>query len=99
MRGVLDAIPAEHEHLFFTILKEIIRLPETGEITTRQLTILLHVKHEPDEQRRTIRGIARELQVSKPVVTRAIDTLKKLHLVEKILDPNDRRSVFVKFLA
>jgi len=43
----------------------------------------------------TVRGLAARLAVSKPVVTRALNSLAGLDLVERRVDERDRRSVFV----
>jgi len=44
----------------------------------------------------TVRGLARELGVSKSVITRALDRLSELHLAARKTDPEDRRSVIVQ---
>lgn len=43
----------------------------------------------------TVRGLAQELQVSKSVITRALDRLGELELAVRRVDPRDRRSVIV----
>jgi DNA-binding MarR family transcriptional regulator len=43
----------------------------------------------------TVRGLAAELNVSKSVVTRALDKLAELELARRRPDPADRRSVLV----
>jgi DNA-binding MarR family transcriptional regulator len=43
----------------------------------------------------TVRGLAQELQVSKSVITRALDRLGELELAARRVDPRDRRSVIV----
>ena len=44
----------------------------------------------------TVRGLAAELNVSKPAITRALDRLKELDLARRKVDPLDRRSVLVQ---
>ena len=44
----------------------------------------------------TVRGLARELGVSKSVITRALDRLSELQLAARKTDPEDRRSVIVQ---
>src|SRR4051812_12053691 len=44
----------------------------------------------------TVRGLAAELRVSKPAITRALDRLGELDLARRKLDPLDRRSVLVQ---
>lgn len=63
------------------------------DLTGRQLSILLIVSGEDNEQ--TIKTITEELKISKPTVSRAVDRLVELGLVSKRKDPKDRRSVIV----
>ena len=44
----------------------------------------------------TVRGLAAELEVSKPAITRALDRLGELDLARRKVDPLDRRSVLVQ---
>ena len=44
----------------------------------------------------TVRGLAAELNVSKPAITRALDRLADLELAKRKVDPLDRRSVLVQ---
>ena len=43
-----------------------------------------------------MRGLAAELNVSKPAITRALDRLGELDLARRKVDPMDRRSVLVQ---
>ena len=44
----------------------------------------------------TVRGLAADLNVSKPAITRALDRLGELDLARRKIDPLDRRSVLVQ---
>ena len=44
----------------------------------------------------TVRGLAAQLNVSKPAITRALDRLGELDLARRKVDPMDRRSVLVQ---
>ena len=44
----------------------------------------------------TVRGLAADLNVSKPAITRALDRLGELDLARRKVDPLDRRSVLVQ---
>lgn len=48
-----------------------------------------------DEGPHTVRGLATELEVAKPIITRALDKLGALDLAQRKDDPRDRRSVLV----
>ena len=43
-----------------------------------------------------MRGLASDLNVSKPAITRALDRLGELDLARRKVDPMDRRSVLVQ---
>lgn len=64
------------------------------DLTQRQTAILLTIYLEPPPH--TIRDLAKRLAVTKPVITRALDTMGTLGLVERHRDERDRRNVLVK---
>ena len=63
------------------------------DLTNRQMALLLLVYLTPGPH--TVRGLARLLGVSKPVVTRALNTLGALGYLRRERDQDDRRNVFV----
>lgn len=64
------------------------------DLTSRQMSVLLSVyMTEPPH---TVRGLAADLNVSKPVITRALDTLGKKGLAKRKKDERDKRSVLVQ---
>jgi DNA-binding MarR family transcriptional regulator len=44
----------------------------------------------------TVRGLAKKLGVTKPVITRALDSMGKLELVARRRDEADRRNVVIQ---
>ena len=64
-----------------------------ADLTNRQMALLLLVYLTPGPH--TVRGLARILGVSKPVVTRALNTLGGLGYLRRERDQDDRRNVFV----
>lgn len=64
------------------------------DLSARQLAILLTVYLETPPH--TVRGLAAKLGVTKPVVTRALNALGALNLVERRRDVTDRRNVLVQ---
>ena len=64
------------------------------DLTTRQISVLLAVYLETGEH--TVRGLAAYIDVSKPVITRCVDSLSILGLVKRVRDEKDRRSVFIQ---
>lgn len=67
---------------------------EDPDLTTRQMAILLTIYLEPPPH--TVRGLASRLRVTKPVITRALDTMGILGLVARRRDERDRRNVLIQ---
>ncbi|MBV9929711.1 MAG: MarR family transcriptional regulator [Alphaproteobacteria bacterium] len=63
------------------------------DLTNRQMALLLLVYLTPGPH--TVRGLAQLLGVSKPVITRALNTLGTLGYLRRVRDEADRRNVFV----
>ncbi len=64
------------------------------DLSIRQMTLLLTIYLEPPPH--TVRGLAAKLAVSKPVITRALDSMGKLGLVSRRRDQADLRNVLVQ---
>ena len=64
------------------------------DLSPRQITILLTVYLEAPPH--TVRGLAEKLGVTKPAVTRALDSMGELKLVSRRRDDKDRRNVIVQ---
>lgn len=64
------------------------------DLSARQLGVFLtcYLQEGPH----TVRGLAADLNVSKPAITRALDRLGELELARRKIDPSDRRSVLVQ---
>lgn len=67
---------------------------DAPDLTMRQMAILLTIYLDPPPH--TIRGLATRLDVTKPVITRALDTMGALRLVSRHRDERDKRNVLVK---
>jgi DNA-binding MarR family transcriptional regulator len=63
------------------------------DLTNRQMALMLLVYLTPGPH--TVRGLAHLLGVSKPVITRALNTLGALGYLRRVRDESDRRNVFV----
>ncbi len=63
------------------------------DLTMRQIAVLLTVYL--DAPPHTVRGLAARLNVTKPVISRALDTLGILGLTTRHRDERDRRNVLV----
>lgn len=65
-----------------------------SDMSLRQMSILLTIYLEAPPH--TVRDLAKKLGVSKPVITRALDTMGKIDLVSRRRDDKDRRNVLVQ---
>ena len=64
------------------------------DLSARQLAILLTIYLEPPPH--TVRALATKLKVTKPVITRALDTMGNIGLVSRRRDETDRRNVVIQ---
>ncbi|WP_163272227.1 MarR family transcriptional regulator [Chelativorans alearense] len=64
------------------------------DLTERQMAILLTVYLDPPPH--TVRGLAEKLKVTKPVITRALDTMGAMKLLARHRDERDRRNVLIR---
>lgn len=78
-----------------TWMKALVDYVRSGEpdLTNRQMALLLVVYLKPGPH--TVRGLARALNVSKPVVTRALNRLGALGYLRRQRDDTDKRNIFV----
>ncbi len=63
------------------------------DLTNRQMALLMLVYLEQGPH--TVRGLARALNVSNPVVTRALNRLGSLGYLRRQRDDSDKRNIFV----
>ena len=84
--------PSQALRLWHDVVFDLVRSNER-DLTLRQMAVLLTVYLEPPPH--TVRGLAEKLAVTKPVVTRALDTMSQLGLVTRRRDDADRRNVLV----
>lgn len=77
---------------WMTALVDYVRSGEP-DLTNRQMALLLVVYLKPGPH--TVRGLARILNVSKPVVTRALNRLGALGYLRRQRDDTDKRNIFV----
>ena len=76
-------------------LKTLVGYVRSGkpDLTNRQMALLLLVYRTQGPH--TVRGLAGTLGVSKPVVTRALNTLGTLGYLRRERDEKDRRNIFI----
>ena len=69
-------------------------LARAPDLSMRQAAILLTIYLDPPPH--TVRGLAGKLQVTKPVITRALDAMGELKLLTRLRDEQDRRNVLIR---
>lgn len=69
-------------------------LDDAPDLTTRQITILLTIYL--DNPPHTVRGLAAKLNVTKPVITRALDSMGQMGLLTRKRDERDKRNVIIQ---
>jgi DNA-binding MarR family transcriptional regulator len=90
---VVEIRPSQALKLLHDLSYALVRDGE-ADLSARQLTVLLTVYLEPPPH--TVRGLAAKLGVTKPVITRALDTMGRLGLLSRRRDEADRRNVIVQ---
>jgi len=85
-------VPRSMINNWMTTLLDYVRSGQP-DLTNRQMALLMVVYETPGPH--TVRGLARNLNVSKPVVTRALNRLGGLGYLARQRDEDDRRNVFV----
>ena len=89
----IDMRPAQALRLWHDVSLTTVR--ENGaDLSPRQITVLLTVYLEPPPH--TVRGLAAKLGVTKPAITRALDTMGERGLVDRRRDERDRRNVLIQ---
>ena len=84
------------DHLVVTLRDTVVSMVRRDgpDLSARQLGVFLTCYLQ--EGAHTVRGLAAELNVSKPAITRALDRLGELDLARRKVDPMDRRSILVQ---
>ena len=89
----LSLTPAQALTLWHAVSLAMVR-GEEPDLSLRQISILLTIYLEAPPH--TVRDLARKLGVSKPVITRALDSMGKLGFVTRRRDEADRRNVLIQ---
>jgi DNA-binding MarR family transcriptional regulator len=89
----IDIKPVEALDLWRAATLEGVRR-DAPDLSARQMAIVLAVYLTPPPH--TVRGLAKTINVSKPVITRALDKLGRMELLRRKVDDSDRRSVLIQ---
>jgi DNA-binding MarR family transcriptional regulator len=93
-----DERPAGENRALKTLnqwMRTLVDYVRSGEpdLTNRQMALMMTVYVQPGPH--TVRGLAEVLNVSKPVITRALNKLSALGYLRRERDAADRRNIFV----
>ncbi len=84
--------PFEALSMWHNVVLESVR-SESPDLSARQMAILLTVYLAPPPH--TVKSLSEKLGVTKPAITRALDTMGQMGLLKRIRDPEDKRNVLV----
>lgn len=85
--------PSQALRLWHDVIFDLVRAEEP-DLSARQQAVLLTVYLEPPPH--TVRGLAAKLNVTKPAITRALDSMGRIGLLSRRRDESDRRNVVVQ---
>lgn len=85
--------PVQALKLWHSVSLSMVR-DDAHDLSLRQMSILLTVYLEAPPH--TVRDLAKKLGVTKPVITRALDSMGKLELLSRRRDEKDRRNVLIQ---
>jgi DNA-binding MarR family transcriptional regulator len=96
MKGITMAVSPSADQMVGILRETVVALVRRDgpDLSARQLGVFLTCYLRDGGH--TVRGLAAELNVSKPAITRALDRLGELDLARRKVDPLDRRSVLVQ---
>ena len=89
----MELKPLEALKLWHDVELDLVR-DNRPDLSLRQIVILLTVYLEPPPH--TVRGLAKKLNISKPAITRALDTMGRLDLLKRKRDESDKRNVLIQ---
>ena len=93
----IELNPDQALHLLHKVALSLVgemRIAKMDDFTLRQLAILFTVYLETPPH--TVRGLAAKLAVTKPVITRALDTMSGHDLIGRRRDESDRRNMIIQ---
>jgi DNA-binding MarR family transcriptional regulator len=89
----IELRPSQALRLWHDVTLALVR-DDQPDLSARQMVVLLTVYLEPPPH--TVRGLAAKLGVTKPAITRALDTMGRMGLLSRRRDEADRRNVIIQ---
>lgn len=91
----MNITPFSGLELWRKVMFEFVRQGEdASDLSARQTAVLLHIYLSQPPH--TIKGLASQLNIAKPAITRAVDKLSALGFVKRQTDEKDRRIIKVE---
>jgi len=84
--------PSQALQLWHDVTLDLVRSGR-ADLSARQMAVLLSLSL--DTPPHTVRGLAAKLGVTKPVITRALNSMSKLNLIARRRDKTDHRNVLI----
>ena len=81
----------EYIGIMESLLSNLVR-QEGRDLTARQMAILFSCAKKSPQ---TVRGLSKNLSLTKPVITRSADKLEEIGFLKRIPDEKDKRSVLL----
>jgi DNA-binding MarR family transcriptional regulator len=96
LKGTTMAVSPSSDQMVGILRETVVALVrrDGADLSARQLGVFLTCYLRDGGH--TVRGLAADLNVSKPAITRALDRLGELDLARRKVDPLDRRSILVQ---
>ena len=83
----------EHLTVWYKIISDSVR-EDRPDLSMRQWSIMLTVYMRSGPH--TVRALSRSLNIPKPAISRALDSLSILGFIRRVRDPNDKRIVIIQ---
>ncbi len=79
--------------LWYHTLMSTVRDEDSPDLSARQMAILLTIATQSGPH--TLRALSERLNISKPAICRALDSLSRMKMAQRVIDKQDRRNVFI----
>ncbi len=93
MPDTVKLVQAQAVALLHGAVSEAVR-SDMPDLTARQMAVLLSINSSDGPA--TVRGLAGDLNLQKPAISRALDRLADLGFIERKTDTGDRRNVLIR---
>lgn len=92
----MDTATLRSTDLKFEEVLRLARDPQTSLLTIRYIALMIHIGQTVEDDRRTVKALARDLDLPKPSVSRGLDALEARGWITRIEHPADKRMIFAR---